>query len=82
MGTEGSSARTKEPRCLPNKMVVATASRSHLEIMEVTEKIGRESERCLHIGADRVEATGDTQGDETKEEGNIPTILTVDEVGV
>lgn len=57
---------SKEPRCSPKKMVVETASRSTLEIREVPENIGHEFTRCLDNFADKVEAEGDTQGDETE----------------
>lgn len=55
---------------------------SPLEMREAPENNGREFGRCLHMGRDQVEATGDTQTEETEEEGSIPTIPTVEEVGV
>lgn len=68
---------SKDPIYSPINMVVATASRSPLEIRKIPEKIVCEFPRCLYIGADKVKATGGTQGGET-EEGNIPTIPTVE----
>lgn len=68
--------------------MVATTSRSLLEIREVPEKTGREFERCLHIGAmfahwcrESRSFSGRTR-DETQEGRNNPTIPTVEDVGV